>query len=416
VRIWKTMVAAGAIAAATTALAVAPASAEPINPLTGKVVVPAAYDIVGVGSQSITYVVGQLTYNYDKGVGRKHSPTNPYIYSWDAVPPSNLNNTTQMIVVKQGCKKNLRPDGSSAGIGALTTYGTTTYSFAGKKHVVPCIDYARSSRPRKSTDPVFGKGGVAFVALGGDAVTYATTKGSNAPNNLTRAQLIQIFGCTVPAKNGFPVNTWGALLGKGAKGASQKIDPILPQAGSGTLSFWATTALGLSSTNEPSCGSAASLPVTKQPEENEGTNSIFLAGGKPDVNVIYPYSIGAWLSQSQSSAKCFNAGCNPVKGVTCKPSKTQNKFGCNQTGVLLLNGIAGTKPSTGPKGHMVTNPAWKNTPFQRTLYDVVNYASAGDHIPGYLEKWLGRKGYFCTNPKVLVAYGFEQILSCGFAS
>jgi ABC-type phosphate transport system substrate-binding protein len=402
VRIWKTLVAAGAIAAATTALAVAPASAEPINPLTGKVVVPAAFDIVGVGSQSTTYVVGQLTFNFDKAVGKKHSPTNPWNLSWDAVPPNNLNNTTQMIVVKQGCKKNLRPNGSSAGVAALTSYGSTSYTFKGKKHVVPCIDYARSSRPRKSTDPAFGKGGVAFVTMAGDAVTYATTKVSNAPNNLSKAQLTQIFGCTVAAAHGFKANTWGALLGAKTKNPAQKIDPILPQAGSGTLSFWATTALGLASTNEPLCGAAATLPVPKQPEENEGTNALFKSGG---ANVIYPYSIGAYLSQSQNSAKCGT-----------KPSKTQNKFGCNQTGVLVLHGISGVKPSVGPKGHMVTNPAWGATPFHRFLFNVVNWASTADHIPGYLEKFFGKKGYFCTNPKVLTAYGFEPTPACGAAS
>jgi ABC-type phosphate transport system substrate-binding protein len=407
VRIWKTMVAAGAIAAATTALAVAPASAEPINPLTGKVVVPAAYDIVGVGSQSITYVVGQLTYNYDKNVvGRKHSPANPFIYSWDAVPPNNLNNTGQMIVVKQGCVKNLRPNGSGAGIKALTSYGSTSYTFKGKKHVVPCIDFARSSRPRGKSDPAAGPGGVAFVTLAGDAVTYATTKGSNAPNNLSQKQLKQIFGCTVLAAHGFKAGTWGALLGGKAKNPKQKIDPILPQAGSGTLSFWAATALGLASTNEPLCGKAGTITdPTKQPEENEGTNSLFKAGGKPDPNVIYPYSIGAYLSQSQNSAKCGT-----------KPSKTQNMFGCNQIGVLVLNGISGTKPATGPKGHMVTNAAWLKTPFHRFLFDVVNWAPTADHIPAYLEKWLGKKGYFCKQPKVLTAYGFEPTVACGAAS
>ncbi len=315
-----------------------------------------------------------------------------------------------MIVVKQGCKKNLRPNGSGAGIAALTGgYGTTSYTYKGKKHVVPCIDFARSSRPRSSKDPAFGKGGVAFVTLAGDAVTYATTKGSNAPNNLSKAQLAQIFGCTVPAKNGDPANTWGALLGSKAKPgtAKVKIAPVLPQAGSGTLSFWATTALGLSGTTEPTCGPAANLSVPNQPEENEGLNKIFkLGNGKPNPNVLYPYSIGAYLSQLQNSPACGK-----------RPSKTQNMFGCNQTGVLLLNGISGTKPATGRKGHLVTNPAWKSTPFQRFLYDVVPYStSTSDHIPAYLEKYLGRKGYFCKQGGVLNAYGFETTAACGITS
>ena len=310
------LISAVAVLATVTALASAPAMADPINPPTGKVVTPAAYDIVGVASEATAYTAAQLTDNYDKSVGGKHSPANPYIYSWDAAPTLL---PPRLIVVEQGCEPSYRPP---AQISVLFSYGTTSYVYKGKKHLVPCIDFVMPSRPRSQTDPPYAPGGVAFDALWQDAVTYATTKGSNAPDNLTKAQLTQIFGCTVPAANGDPANTWGALLGSKAKQgtAKTKIDPVLPQAGSATLSFWATTALGLVSTSEPTCGSAASLPVSKQPEENEGVNSIFLAAGKPDPNVIYPYSIGAYLSQAQYSAKCGK-----------KPTKTQNMFGCNQT-------------------------------------------------------------------------------------
>ncbi len=38
------------------------------------------------------------------------------------------------------------------------------------------------------------------------------------------------------------------------------------------------------------------------------------------------------------------------------------------------------------------NPAFKNTGFTRTIYDIVRYAGTADHIPAYLEKFLGRQG------------------------
>lgn len=110
----------------------------------------------------------------------------------------------------------------------------------------------------------------------------------NAPKNLSKLQLKEIFGCSVPATGPFAANTWGALLGPSAKGANDAIDPIVPQAGSGTLSFWMKTALGLTTTTEPTCGTAKNLTVPQQPEENEGTSKVFLLNGHPNPDVIYP--------------------------------------------------------------------------------------------------------------------------------
>ena len=163
-----------------------------------------------------THISDQLSFNYNKSVGRKHSPSHPYYYSWDAVPFARPNATTQKIVLKTGCKRNTRPDGSSAGIGAIATYGSTSYR--GKKY--PCVDFARSSRPRKSSDPAFQPGGLAFDTLWRDAVTYATTSNTNAPNNLNLAQLKAIFGCNVLAANGFA----GRYLGRAAGLQGQESD------------------------------------------------------------------------------------------------------------------------------------------------------------------------------------------------
>lgn len=397
------------MAATMVAVAVAPASAEPLNPKTGKLIRPAAYDIVAVGSESLAFVEDQLTWNYNKTAAKKkHSPSNPFIYSWDGSPPSNLNDTTSKIVVKQGCKLNLRPDGSSAGIEDMPKYGKTSYTTKSKsgkkiKHTVPCVDFARSSRPRSSSDPAFAKGGDAFVVLGEDAVTYAVTSNTNAPNNLSRADLVKIFGCSVGAAHGFAANTWGALLGSKAKDPSAKIDPIVPQSGSGTLSFWMETALGLPTDTEPACGTAAKLGFAAQPEENEGISKVFLLHGKPNPNVIYPYSIGVYASQEFHSAKI---------GKT--PSKKQNKFGKDDRGVLHLDSIAGLgRPIIKEK----TNPKWNNSPFRRFLFDVVRYATnTKNHIPSYLEKWLGPTGYFCKQHTVLEDYGFEVTRLCGVTS
>lgn len=399
----RSLVAVGALAATAATVMAAPAMADPINSHRHKVT-PAPYDIVSVGSESIYAISDQLSFNYNLLVGRKHSPAHPNYYSWDAVPFARPNNTSQKIILKAGCKKNLRPDGSSAGISALVQYGNTHYR--GKTY--PCVDFARSSRPRKSSDPAFGPGGIAFVTLWRDAVTYATTKNSSAPNNLTLSQLKEIFSCTVPATSANAANTWGALLGATAKGANQAIDPIVPQAGSGTLSFWMTTALGLTSTAEPTCGTAKNLTTDQQPEENEGLSKVFLKNGKPNPNVIFPFSIGAWVAQQYHSAKCGK-----------KPSKTQNMFGCNENGVLNLNGIKGIAPTVKGKGRHaapVTNPRFP-APFNRFLYAVVRYSTTpSNHIPSYLNGLLGKRGYFCKQTKVVTAYGFEPTPLCGLTN
>jgi ABC-type phosphate transport system substrate-binding protein len=405
VRILKCLVAVSAAAAAATALAAAPALAEPINNH-GKLVEPAAYDVVGVGSDTTQYVVDQLSLNYNATV-KKHSPTNPYIYGWDAVPPSHPLDTTQAIKTKAGCKTEPRPDGSSAGIAALTSYGNVKY----KGKTYPCIDFARSSRPRKSTDGT-GPGGVVFVTLAGDAVTYASASKTNVPNNLSEAQLQKIFGCSIPAAHGFAAGTWGALLGATAKDPTGKPDPIVPQAGSGTLSFWMETALGFTGDSEPTCGSAANLSVAHQPEENEGISPVFLvkSGGKEvaNPNVIYPFSVGSFVAQAYHSKVCGHSA-----------KKGDNKFGCDETGIFHLDGISRVAPTVKSGKSFVTNPAWNKTVFHRFLYDVVPfYSKTSDHVSPKLAKFFGPKGYFCggAQKKVLIAYGFEPTLACGVAT
>jgi ABC-type phosphate transport system substrate-binding protein len=412
VRIVKSLVAMGAVAATATALAVAPALADPVNGHLKKVT-PQPYDVVGAGSATTEYVVDALSVAFNATV-KHHSAAHPYILSWDATPPGKPNDITQMIKTKAGCATNLRPDGSSAGIADLSAYGTV--KSRGKTY--PCINFARSSRFFKAGDPAFGPGGVSFVILARDAVTYATTKVTNVPNNLTTKQLSEIFGCDIPAAGPFAANTWGALLGAGAKNPTQSPAPVLPQAGSGTLSFFAGD-LGVATT-EPTCGPAAALPATSDPEENEGVDNIFRVGdkasGAPNPNVIYPFSIGSYLAQEFHSPKPGH-----------KPAKGQNKFGFNETGVLFLNELNGTQPTvsvgSGKGKHQIINPNFAKK-FQRFVYDVLPYSADRTHIPASLEKWFnpatgkGTHGFFCSSARktLIEDYGFLPTALCGLAS
>jgi ABC-type phosphate transport system substrate-binding protein len=407
-RIIRSLVAAGAVAATATALAVAPAMADPVNSNL-KPVTPAPYDVVGIGAGTTQYLLDQFSVNYNKDVASKsaHSPSNPYFYSWDAVPPNNPLDETQQIALKKGCTKQLRPDGSSAGIAALSTEGDVTYK--GKSY--PCANYARSSRPRSSKDPALGPGGVAFVALAQDAVTYATVKDSYAPNNLTLKQLQAIFSCGVKAAHGDAAGTWGALLGsKAAKGsANQKIDPIVPQAGAGTLSFWLETALGFANDNQPTCSSQYENSIknpTVVPEENEGIDKAFLSHGKPNKNVVWIYSVGSFIAQAYHDPACGK-----------KPTSGQDDFGCDENGVMNLNSIQGTAPTVTTKGFVTINPKFDPT-FDRLLYDVVPFNTKKDPIPSSLARFFSPKGWLCRSNQdhIIEDYGFLPSAACGSVS
>lgn len=374
-----TKLAAGAAAAATAvAVAAAPALADP-----PKGVTPKPGDVVGVGSDTIQNVMDQFSHDFNAS----HS-TGPKLYSWDATNPKT-GAIHDLIATKSGCAKIQRPDGSTEGITALVTENATTSGH-------PCMDFARSSRDRAPTDPPFAKGGIAFVTMAGDAVTYSTQAVTNAPANLTTAQLTAIYLCKV--------TNWNQVGGK-----SGTIKAFLPQTGSGTRAFF-QTAIGVA-TPGPCVSDDNGLL-----QENEGVNPVLKS-----PNAIFPYSVGKYIAERYHSAKCLNSTCTPnASGVICKPTAGQNLFGCDTHGTMVLHKINGTAPTkpfplTNTTTNPVINPAFTPT-FTRLLFEVVKFSTAtSDHIPAYLEKFFGAKGWVCTNTTAKTDfrhYGF-RVLTAG---
>ena len=82
--------------------------------------------------------------------------------------------------------------------------------------------------------------------------------------------------------------------------------------------------------------------------------------------------------------------------------------------------LADPPTSGGKAGKIPTiNEALKPTGFTRTIYDIVRYADTADHIPAYLNKFLGRTGYFCSDKTatgLLKDYGFLTVPTCGSVS
>jgi ABC-type phosphate transport system substrate-binding protein len=398
-----TKVLAGVAVAATLALTTGVALADPLNasnpgsqyyPGLDHTVTPRDCDVVGSGSNTIENLFNQYSLNYNKAVLKANKGvtqatscakfSKSFFYSWDA-----LQNAAATVVAsispKPGCASAPRPNGSSDGIAALTD--NVTVKSGGKTYF--CWDYARSSRARKSTDPA----DITFVPIALDNVTYATVNGSNAPTNLTTADLTGIYSCTI--------TNWKQVGGKNAP-----IKPLLPQPGSGTVSFF-ESAIGVTTP-----GACVDQPTTL--EENEGVNPIFTGANAKDE--IIPFSAGKWLAQAYHSPACATKSCSADPTgvfIKCKKAGTgQNFFGCDVNGVLHLNDINGTSPVNSK----ILNPKF-TTAFIRNLFAVVR---GTDSIPAYLLPFYGRgskyPNSFCNKNNqtaVIPAYGFEANSACG---
>jgi ABC-type phosphate transport system substrate-binding protein len=369
---------------------------------------PCENDVVGVGSDTLTPLMDQLSTDWNSTLPARTKcsskpTTKPYKYSWDAVNPVT-GAIGDMIPEKADCPLIARPDGSSAGITQLATF---TKSSSGPY----CTNFSRSSRPRASTDPPYAKGGVAFVALAGDAVTWShPAVNTSAPKSLTATQLHNIYTCAD--------TNWDQVGGK-----NHAIAPFLPQSGSGTLSFF-LAAIGV--TTPGPCVSTDSNAL----EENEGVNPVLNNKGG-----IFIYSVGDWIAQSFHAASCVvKSTCKAnSSGVICKKVPGLDQFWCNISGAgtpqgaEVLGQIGGVAPTTGTGTNTVINPKFPAT-FDRILYNVVPFDPATtDHIPGAsspvggldLETEFGATGYDCTSSTAkadIKNYGFVTIADCGSTS
>ena len=351
---------------------------------------PAENAAVGVGSDTIQNVLDQFSADYNATV-KSSSATR--LYSWDATNP-NTGAIGDTIAEKSGCSSIARPDGSSAGITQLATFQTTG---DGKFY---CSSFARSSRARGSSDPAFAPGGIAFVDLAGDAVTWSAQATTNAPATLTTAQLAAIYNCTD--------TNWSQVGGKNAP-----IHAFIPQSSSGTRSFF-LGAIGIATPGSCVSDDGGTL------EENEGVNTVL-----KDPDAIFPYSIGKYIAEKFHSTTCNNSACTPdSNGNVCTPAAGKNLFGCNTHGTMVLKQINGVAPTTGTGTGTVINSSFPAT-FQRTVFEVVPYDPAtSDHIPGAtspvggvnLEAIFGASGFVCTSSTAkadLKNYGFLVTPLCG---
>ncbi|WP_405793691.1 hypothetical protein [Streptomyces sp. NBC_01506] len=301
----------GAAALALGALAV-PASADPA---------PGSYRVLaGVGSDTTQDVFNGLGNAIDSG---------SLIASYNATGTTTIKTRATNCVIP-------RPNGSSAGINALRNAVDNNTG---------CLDFARSSRGVSNTSTT----DLTFIPFGKDAVTFAVRGDSALPTALTTAQLTSIYTCNTTTLNGVALT------------------PLLPQAGSGTRSFF----LGVLGLTEDTFGSC--VDDTVQEHNGEELDS---AGD------IAPYSIAQYIAQGNQPGDVVD-----------------------RRGFAVLGAVNGAQPQLADGS---LNTAF---PFNRDVYNVVPTNKLT--VANIAGTFVGTGSKVCARPTLIKEYGFGTISNCG---
>lgn len=170
-----------------------------------------------------------------------------------------------------------RPNGSSDGHKALSRSIDGTVWTDGST-ITGQVDIGRTSSTPSGANAA---GPVAAIPFGRDALAYATN--NSALNNLTSAQIEQLFECTATGTiNGVPVS---------------EIVPVIPQSGSGTRSSF----LSLHRITEGTLGSCVR---TGQEHESRYiyTDSTATTQVAPPANTVMAMSTVQWILQKNLPA------------------------------------------------------------------------------------------------------------------
>ncbi len=337
---------------ASLALGAGPAMADPgsgvYRPLTG------------TGSDTTMFVLDAL------GNVVVDGSSNKLIASYDAVNPTS-GAAGDLIQTRSAGTQFNRPNGSGAGVKALTasinptgtyTWPKTVSGVTTQVSIAGQLDFARSS-----SGPSGSGSDLTYIPFGKDAVSYAYSNVGSAsvPSNLTTAQLANIFkGVTTTYV--------------GADTLTHSYVPILPQANSGTRSFFLGQ-LGLTASDV--------AWITTSVQENDGT--VIDAVGK-----IAPFSVAQYISQSNSS----------TTGVPDTISGNDVKVGS----------IGGTAP-------IISGSLNTSFPLARNVYNVVQTSRLTGTSAADLQLqsvFKGSTSKVCAANTTITTFGFGSLgASCG---
>jgi ABC-type phosphate transport system substrate-binding protein len=251
---------------------------------------PAAADpattYVAVGSDTIQDVMNQFSVIVGGGS----------VGSWDAVNPGSPTVTHDEINPKSGCSMT-RPNGSGEGLSALrkSVNPATAAAVLADPPEPGCVDFARSSGGPGGNQSDTGQ--LVYVPFALDAVAPATGPAVAAggavataithADDFTSANLVALYACTTITVDGVSYVPDGTTT----NATTQPVHLYVPQPGSGTRSFWATT-LSFNGTTLPSCVHDTSVVTAVAVQEHDGT---VFAG---DADALGPFSIAQFVSQT----------------------------------------------------------------------------------------------------------------------
>ncbi len=318
--------------------------------------------------------------------------------SFNAVDPVTGSQTTNIEYIKgpnaaqpQVTCLEQRPNGSSAGlVGLRESINPATTASPALSPAVPqgCLDIGLSSSgPTSNT-----AGALTFIPFAEDAVTGAigpatggVVNGINGPVTTVATQLTTTNAFTT-------ANLTNLYKNCAQVSGTQRIDLYVPQAGSGTLKFWAQE-LGFTATALPACvfqtiqqGTDTGTSV----EQNDGTS----VATDPDGYV--PFSVAQWVSQSVHTSG--------------DPVDLDRRYGA------VLQDIGGVSPFSGTQ----LNKAF---PFNREVYNVVAgcrvdstaplpFTGATCSIDPTLQAMLvGTGSSLCQDALTIINYGFALLVN-----
>lgn len=331
--------------------------------------------------------------------------------SWDAFKPGTGTATVPLVThdlispkSTTACTNISRPNGSGDGVNSLRRALSGTTAVSGTVSVAPtlshlttdsvnppvstplgsqCWNVARSSSgPGANQD---NAGLLTYVPFALDAVALATgpataVTGSDpaVATKITHADSFTLGTLTTPGdliklyRDCAPVTDGGVTYtpdGTVTNATNQPIHLYVPQAGSGTRSFWAST-LGFNATTLPTCVHDTSETTGAAVEEHDGTT--FAA----DADGVGPFSIAQWIAQ-------FN-GHNDRRHHAA------------------IHNLNGTAPTTSP-GPLL-NTAF---PIKREVYNVIPTSQVASGALHNL--FVGSSSLLCSDSATITNYGFAQL-------
>jgi hypothetical protein len=335
---------------------------------------------VAVGSDTIQDVMNQFSSDAAGNEIGSYNAVNPVTgATHEVITPAKAGSTPA------SCSFT-RPNGSTEGVNALrfSINPATTATQLANPPQPGCIDIARSSSGPGTNQNNAGQ--LVYIPFALDAVTGATgpaTAGGGAlATNITTADsftltdLVNLYtNCQTVTEGGVTYNP------NTASGSQVQINLYIPQAGSGTRSFWATT-LGFNATTPPACvhdtiqaGADAGQPV----EEHDGT------AFATDPNGYGPFSIAQWISQ--------------------RNGHNDRRHGAVVHNINAISPFSNGNPATG-----ALNTSF---PITREVYNVVQYsrvATGGANFdPALASLLVGTNSLLCQDSLTIRAYGFAVL-------